>query len=1472
MRRYAFIAGFFVFSLVLCSDIHAAGVVRIPPRVPNTPEVAIQRELQAGSITKEDAALYDALDLFKPGDLPDRFKTGVAPQRRSCGTGRLLRVLKNWDILSDQGRNAVPSYLRPSPNRARNLVRKGSLAKGAAGPILAAKTPVPDPSDAPGYNRTMTTTNFLLHWNSSGPNVLIQNEDNNSNGIPDMIEACAVGLETTWTWFIDQGYRLPPDTDTSYYNVYFTDIGGGALAYCEALDWPADHSASFIVMGNDYSGDVRPNGVPIAPVDELRCVASHEFFHAVQFAYDLMEDTWWMEACSTWVMDQIGPQWDSADVYANWAAGYLYFPEISLDADYWSPHWYMDVLWAVFLQEHVDADGSIIREIWEAAEGPTNALNANKQVLAGYLPGGFAEAWRSFIVANYEQDYADAAIYPLAFGNLWYAGTHYTYPTGTRVPDYPPEGLGTNYVRFFPPSSGGLDLIASFSAAVSPSGWTGFIVGKRSSGGFDKQSAASGALGTLLSFCIDYDEAVLIVSPMIEGDTYGLPYNFTYFGYLTTSDVTAPAPNPLTWSVPPHATGSGAISMTATTATDSQSPPVSYRFYELSGNPGADGSAWQASPVYEDDGLSPNTQCSYAVQARDSASSPNAGMQSVTRSAYTLCNVPAAPVLSDPSPTKIYISISDSDGNPSDAQYAVRNVTSANYVQADGSGGATAFFTTRAGWSSIRIKNLANSTSYTFAVKAKNGDAVETAFSPSASLSTLPSDTQPPTVSGITVLPTWIKEGLTSSAAIIAAAADRSTGGSDIKAAEYYFAAEGDPGQGSAHAMRASDGAFDSPIESVVVNVNTSTWHIADNPYEFYIRSKDEVGFWSAPVLGSIDVVDGIPPTKVTDLAVTVMPWTGEEPVAFTVSSVSSEDPANPAADAVDSDADTYWASLPSLDSSREELVLAFDKTCIAASVTLLPSARLDLFPSRFRVQVGDGVDWYTVVSEYDYHVAGPGPNEWQFEPRVASSLRIIVDDPPVDSGSGLRSVEIAELRLARDLSGRHLVDLTWTSPTDVGPTGKAASYVVKYSTEFAPLSSAFGGVEVSDPAPDPSAPGLTEEMAVSNLAPNTPYYLAVKSIDSYDNFSQISNVVSATTLPDDNPYVALDAPQDLSYFDVNVPPTFVWHANLLDTFKIEMSNVPSFPARPYKDADGRLARTLSFSPAKGESTFTPADSQWKTMKALASAMDGTLYWRVAATSSANRALGVVHSKVSCQYGFDGGVFSNVFIGPHHDRLAAEAVWPNGRPQFVWSVSNPLYAGFWVEFSASPDISPANKKATLSLLSPNLSRTWFRPTPAQWKTIKKRFVNVAGGLIYWRVRGVDADKVFSAASAPVAMLIDSPGFELRKPAPRRDGTVMPGEVFTLDWGIDGEGYDRFEIQVSTTADFLKGPGTASLKKLAVLTYTLTPANVNKIQSMLTKAATDTFYWRVIATDLDGTFSVPSPPQSVKVSVEPAGGS
>jgi len=86
-----------------------------------------------------------------------------------------------------------------------------------------------------------------------------------------------------------------------------------------------------------------------------------------------------------------------------------------------------------------------------------------------------------------------------------------------------------------------------------------------------------------------------------------------------TPDNDPPTPDPMTWESLPVALSSSSISMTATTAVDTNG--VEYYFSNVTD--GSHDSDWRASPTYIDMGLAPDTHYSYTVKARDMSVSYN---------------------------------------------------------------------------------------------------------------------------------------------------------------------------------------------------------------------------------------------------------------------------------------------------------------------------------------------------------------------------------------------------------------------------------------------------------------------------------------------------------------------------------------------------------------------------------------------------------------------------------------------------------------------------------------------------------------------------------------------------------------------------------------------------------------------------------------------------------------------------------
>jgi GH35 family endo-1,4-beta-xylanase len=235
------------------------------------------------------------------------------------------------------------------------------------------------------------------------------------------------------------------------------------------------------------------------------------------------------------------------------------------------------------------------------------------------------------------------------------------------------------------------------------------------------------------------------------------------------NDIDPPTPDPMTWSSEPATSGESSIVMTATTATDESG--VEYSFVCTAG--GGHDSGWQLSSTYTDTGLSPNTQYTYQVKARDRSPHHNETALSVSRSATTWPPDTTPPTpnpmtwADPPEATGAYtITMTAStaiDANTPPVQYYFECTTDGDFNSA---------------WQSsptYEASGLTPSTSYSFRVRARDSAA---ALNTTGWSSTLSAKTMTPPV---TILGSWVtgtthaKESGASRALIFIAHAEHST-------------------------------------------------------------------------------------------------------------------------------------------------------------------------------------------------------------------------------------------------------------------------------------------------------------------------------------------------------------------------------------------------------------------------------------------------------------------------------------------------------------------------------------------------------------------------------------------------------------------------------------------------------------------------------------------------------------------------
>ena len=103
--------------------------------------------------------------------------------------------------------------------------------------------------------------------------------------------------------------------------------------------------------------------------------------------------------------------------------------------------------------------------------------------------------------------------------------------------------------------------------------------------------------------------------------------------------------------------------------------------------------------------------------------------------AYTKAETQSAPVLAGDTSVSIFVTVGD-DNNPTYTEYAIYNETDGNYVDASGYSTPTEVWQMRSSWGTVLASGLSPSSEYTFKVKARNQDGIETEFCLSAQFNT----------------------------------------------------------------------------------------------------------------------------------------------------------------------------------------------------------------------------------------------------------------------------------------------------------------------------------------------------------------------------------------------------------------------------------------------------------------------------------------------------------------------------------------------------------------------------------------------------------------------------------------------------------------------------------------------------------------------------------------------------------------
>jgi hypothetical protein len=307
---------------------------------------------------------------------------------------------------------------------------------------------------------------FRVHFTRAGKNA-VPLADANTNAVPDLVESVGSVYDLVLAKYQGQmGYRAPPSDlaiasngGSERFDIYLLDFAQGADGAFRQDQCSGGKCIGYVVQENDFVGFPYPSATVAT-----RILGSHEFFHAVQSAYDDRQDIVLVEGTAVWATEQFDP---STDDFESFLDGFMSRPDRSLDSAPAGPvpaYAYGSAVFFEFLSEKYGP--AIIRKIWEHCElgkgdpsepgdiATPHWLIQLDALLKAEYSSSFAEAYRTFVLwnfytgpsANPAKSYANGAQYPqpgmtgvmapqqLAVLRVYYASSQYFWmPAGNRA-------------------------------------------------------------------------------------------------------------------------------------------------------------------------------------------------------------------------------------------------------------------------------------------------------------------------------------------------------------------------------------------------------------------------------------------------------------------------------------------------------------------------------------------------------------------------------------------------------------------------------------------------------------------------------------------------------------------------------------------------------------------------------------------------------------------------------------------------------------------------------------------------------------------------------------------------------------------------------------------------------------------------------------------------------------------------------
>lgn len=326
-------------------------------------------------------------------------------------------------------------------------------------------------------NTTYNTANFTIHYADTGSHrPYLFDEQDSVAGVPNFVYNTGLIAEKALLDYLTMGYDPPlsdagqnPNGGDGRFDIYLYNLGTVAygITYTDGNLITDSTASAYMILDNDYQGFGYADRL-----DPVRVTFAHEFFHAIQFGYDIGEaettpgsiNYSWGEMSAVFMEEM---HYDNINDYLLYLPYFYDYPQWSLRFGTYATsgilldrnfHMYGCVVWPLFLNARFPSaiDESIIREIWDSCrvEHGFNWLRSTNNIIKSRTGGtdSLATIFSEFAIWNLFTDtrarigeyFEEAAAFDRVVEK---AATVTSYPTTVEVPlFYRPDNLGANYI------------------------------------------------------------------------------------------------------------------------------------------------------------------------------------------------------------------------------------------------------------------------------------------------------------------------------------------------------------------------------------------------------------------------------------------------------------------------------------------------------------------------------------------------------------------------------------------------------------------------------------------------------------------------------------------------------------------------------------------------------------------------------------------------------------------------------------------------------------------------------------------------------------------------------------------------------------------------------------------------------------------------------------------------------------------